>query len=100
MSTTIYSGLSDRPAMKIGGEDRPDWIIARSWQQLAQQCGIGFKLVKQTLEKTANALQQQAPIVAQEFQQTDQARVCIAAIQQLMQTRRQKLTASVNAAGL
>lgn len=100
MSTTIYPGLSDRPAMKIGGEDRPDWIIARSWQQLAQQCGIGFKLVKQTLEKTANALQQQAPIVVQEFQQTDKARACIAAIEQLMQTRRQTITASVNAAGL
>ncbi len=100
MSTTIYPGLSDRPAMKIGGEDRPDWIIARSWQQLAQQCGIGFKLVKQTLDKTATALQQQAPIIAQEFQQTDQARACITAIQQLMQTRRQTITASVNAAGL
>jgi len=100
LSTTIYPGLSERPAMKIGGEDRPQWIIARSWQQLADDCGIGFKLLKQTLDKTAAALQQHAPIVAQEFQHTEQARACIAAIEQLMQTRRKKVTDSFNAAGL
>lgn len=100
MSTSIYPGLSQRPAMKIGGEERPDWIIARSWQQLAVDCGIGFKLVKQTLDKTAAALQQRVPIVTQDFQQTEQARSCIAAIEQLMLVRRQKITDSFNAAGL
>lgn len=35
MRTAIYSELSERPAMKIGGEDQPKWIIARSWEKLA-----------------------------------------------------------------
>jgi len=100
MSTTIYPGLSERPAMKIGGEDRPQWIIAHSWQKMAEECGIGFKLVKQSLEKTANLLEQHAPVVAEQFHQTDTAHACVVAIQDMIGKRTQKIRKGFSAAGI
>lgn len=98
MSTAIYPGLSERPAMKIGGEDRPQWIIARSWEKLSTDCGIGFKLVKQTLEKMSRTLLEQAPEVARYFEQTQQAREVIAAIEQVIAQRINKIESGFNAA--
>ncbi|MGB0713209.1 MAG: type II toxin-antitoxin system HipA family toxin [Gammaproteobacteria bacterium] len=49
MSTAVYPGLSERMAMRVGGEDRPDWIIERRWRGFADEVGIGFKLLHQTL---------------------------------------------------
>jgi serine/threonine-protein kinase HipA len=100
MSTAIYPGLSDKPAMKIGGEDRPQWIIARSWQTLAQESGVGFKLVKQTLEKFSRALEQHAPILAKEFKHSELASEVTTAIQTVIHQRSEKVHTSFNAAGL
>ena len=84
--------------MKIGGEDRPQWIIARSWEKLSANCGIGFKLVKQTLEKVSRTLQEQTPEVAEQFEHTQQAREAIAAIRQVIAQRIHKIEAGFNAA--
>ncbi len=69
MSTAIYPDLTNKPAMKIGGEDRYQWIIARSWQKFAEETGVSFKLVKQALEKMSENLAQKAPKLAQQFEQ-------------------------------
>lgn len=97
MSTAIYPELTDRPAMKIGGEDRPQWIIARSWEALANECGIGFKLVKQTLEKLSRALEQQAPAIANAFTQNG-ATALTTAVQQVIAQRSKKIETGFNAA--
>jgi len=67
MCTTVYDELTDRIAMKIGGEDRPDWIIARRWQQFAEDIDVGYKLVKQTLEKMSQKIIEEAKVVQKEF---------------------------------
>lgn len=97
MSTNIYPELTDRPAMKIGGEDRPQWIIARSWERLAAECGIGFKLVKQTLEKLSRALEEQAPLIADEFLQPGAVEVT-AEVQRVIAQRIKKFETGFNAA--
>lgn len=100
MSTAIYPGLSDKPAMKIGGEDRPDWIIARSWQQFSEETGIGFKMVKQTLEEMSDHLAQQAPPLAKQFSH-DYAETNVPnEIQQIIKQRSEKITNSFSAANL
>lgn len=68
MSTAVYPELNERLAMKIGGEDRPDWIIGRRWEQFAEDVGIGFKLVRQTLLSQSAALEAAAAAQAEEFQ--------------------------------
>lgn len=45
MCTGVYEGISDKFAMKIGNENRPQWIQPRHWQRLAETVGIGIKFV-------------------------------------------------------
>lgn len=96
MSTAIYPELTDRPAMKIGGEDRPNWIITRSWQRFAEQSGIGFKLVKQSIERIKTELQEKAQDVSQDFQQKE-ALAVYEAIQQVILKRGKKIDMSFSA---
>jgi len=49
LCTAIYEGLTDKLAMKIGGKDEPEWIIARYWQAFADDIEINYKLVKNRL---------------------------------------------------
>lgn len=45
MSTTIYPELDQKFAMKIGGENRHDWVMKRHWERLAEEAGVGTKAV-------------------------------------------------------
>ena len=67
MCTTAYEELTDRLAMKIGGDDRPDWIITRRWQQFAEDIDVGYKLVKQILESMSNQIVIEAKELQKEF---------------------------------
>jgi len=69
MSTAIYPDLTDKPAIKIGGEDQYQWIIARSWQKFSEEVGVSFKWVRQVLEKMSVNLAQQAPKLAGQFEE-------------------------------
>jgi serine/threonine-protein kinase HipA len=67
MSTAVYPGLAERLAMRIGGEDRPDWVIERRWQRFADEVGIGFKLVRQTLMHMKEQVSEEAQNLAIQF---------------------------------
>jgi serine/threonine-protein kinase HipA len=67
LSTVIYPELSERLAMKIGGEDRPKWIIARSWQKFSEETGIGFKIVKKRLLELGDQMLEQAELLKEDF---------------------------------
>jgi len=67
MSTAVYSDLTDKLAMKIGGDDRPDWIIARRWQQFAEDIGVSFKIVHQTLTGMSEKIIAESQALKQQF---------------------------------
>ncbi|GLQ00094.1 putative kinase Y4mE [Methylophaga thalassica] len=60
LSTAVYPELNAKMAMRIGGEDRPDWIIARRWQQFAKDIEIQDKLVRSRLQKMSQQIVEQA----------------------------------------
>ena len=39
-STHIYSNLSNRLAMSVGRDDRPDWLVPARWREFALNAGI------------------------------------------------------------
>ena len=86
--------------MKIGGEDRPKWIIERSWVKFAEEVEIGFKLVKQILEKMSDRLAQQAPQLAEQFSQEYGETDVPNKIQQVIHQRSKEVMSSFHAAGL
>ncbi len=49
-STHIYDHLNPRLAMRLGNEDRPDWLIPDRWREFADQAGIKAKYLLHMLE--------------------------------------------------
>lgn len=67
MSTSVYEGLTPRLAMKIGGEDRPDWVIERRWEQFARDIGVGYKMVRQVLLEMSKKITTEANTLKEGF---------------------------------
>ncbi len=49
LCTAIYETLSQKLAMKIGGENRPEWVMARHWERFAQEVKINYPVLKKRL---------------------------------------------------
>lgn len=65
MCTAVYPELAKKIAMKIGGDDRPGWIIERRWQSFAEEIGIAYKLVLQRLIYMKEAVLDAATLLIQ-----------------------------------
>jgi len=51
MCTNIYKDLSQKLAMKIGGENRPEWIMERHWNSFAEEIKISKTVLRKRLTK-------------------------------------------------
>jgi len=49
LSTAVYKGLTTSLAMKIGGENRPDWVQERHWAKFAVASGTNPRIVWQRM---------------------------------------------------
>ncbi len=49
LCTNIYEDLSQKLAMKIGGEDRPEWIMERHWKRFAEELKVNNPILKKRL---------------------------------------------------
>ena len=67
MSTKVYPGLSGKLAMKIGGENRPDWIMRRHWERLAAEAEVGAKAVIGLCMESSETLPAAAGKLAKDF---------------------------------
>lgn len=70
ISTVIYENLSDRFAMRIGGENRPAWIQQRHWKRLADSLSIKHGLVFHVLGGMAGEISSKAEAAAEAFRGT------------------------------
>ena len=82
ISTIVYRDLTTSLAMKIGGENRPDWIKARHWNAFAKISGANPRIVQSrmaTLSKNiASAARTLLPVVARTQDETATLdRICV-----------------------
>jgi len=100
LSTAVYPGLTERLAMRIGGEERPDWIIERRWQQFARDADVAFKLVRRMLLQMKESVREEADRLAAQFR--DQHGPCpvIDQILSVIDARYRKLTRILAAASI
>jgi serine/threonine-protein kinase HipA len=68
--TRVYPDLTEKHAMKIGGENRPSWIHQRHWERFADAVAIKPNLVLKTLQVMAASVMPQAQQLAEAFQKT------------------------------
>jgi serine/threonine-protein kinase HipA len=67
LSTAVYPNLSRKMAMKIGDENRLDWIQARHWDRMAQAIEVKESLVRNYAVELAAALPQAARSLLSQF---------------------------------
>ncbi len=56
LCTNIYDGLSKKLAMKIGRENRPEWIMERHWDRFASDIDIRPVILKKQLTDFCNKI--------------------------------------------
>ena len=67
LCTKVYTDLTDKLAMKVGGENRPDWLQARHWKRLADDNAIKQHLVIRVLAQMIQDIVPKAEALATEF---------------------------------
>lgn len=65
--TMAYEELTEKLAMKIGGEKRVAWLGLRHWENFAETVEIKKTFVLKELAKMAEEIIQQAEVLAQSF---------------------------------
>lgn len=65
--STVYPDLTDRQAMRIGGENRPSWIQRKHWERFGEAIAIKPRLVLETLQDMTTAITPAAEGLAEEF---------------------------------
>ena len=65
VSTAVYPDLTDKLALKIGGENRSDWIRAGHWESLAKVSGANPRIVRQRMAELADSIVPAAREVAE-----------------------------------
>jgi len=98
MSTTVYPGLTDWLAMKTGGDDRRGWIIARRWQQFAEDIGVNYKIVHQTLTGMSEKIINESQVLKEAFTQQHGECKVIGDIIAIIEQRVHKVRSSLEAA--
>ena len=56
VATAAYGELTEKLALKIGGENRPEWIQKRHWDRLAAISGTNPRIVRLQIEKLASMI--------------------------------------------
>jgi serine/threonine-protein kinase HipA len=54
--TQVYPDLTDKQAMRIGGENRPSWIRQKHWEKLGEAVAIKPGLVLKTLKDMSGGI--------------------------------------------
>jgi serine/threonine-protein kinase HipA len=65
--TRVYPRLTDRLAMRIGGENRPLWIQPRHWERFSSEISIKFRLTLRTLKEMAQKITSNAGALVRDF---------------------------------
>jgi serine/threonine-protein kinase HipA len=87
LSTQVYPELSEKYAMKIGGENRADWLKLRHWEKLADALSLKKRFVFKTVRDTATTIISNAEIIAEDFRNSHEDVKIIAKILTLIQKR-------------
>ncbi|MBF6058069.1 type II toxin-antitoxin system HipA family toxin [Thiomicrorhabdus heinhorstiae] len=57
LSTQCYQELSDKFSMKIGGENRLEWLQKRHFERFADEVGVKFSLIQKEFKKLVNLIE-------------------------------------------
>ena len=65
--TQVYPDLTDKHAMRIGGENRPSWIRQKHWEKLGEAVTIKSSLVLKILKDMSGSIIPEAQVLMNDF---------------------------------
>lgn len=65
--TAVYPNLSRKLAFKIGGENRPKWLMPRHWQRFAEEIGFKPTLIDKTISEMSHRIEAALPEVCSDL---------------------------------
>lgn len=94
LATHIHAAQSERLAMHVGREDRPDWIRPARWHELAAELGVGSRYLLAVVRDVATRLPALAAAAVHELALDTRAPQTVSRMLKLMENRaRQTLIA-------
>lgn len=95
--TAIYEDLTSKLAMKIGGENRPQWIQERHWGKLAQDNNFNPKIISSLAHNILNKIFVASKNISQEILDIlPEDKKYLDKIHQVIETRAQKISKWIN----
>jgi serine/threonine-protein kinase HipA len=66
--TAVYPNLSQKLAFKIGGENRPKWLMAHHWHRFAEEIAVKPRFIDKLIAGMIEAIESALPNFAVELQ--------------------------------
>ena len=85
--TQVYPDLTDKHAMRIGGENRPSWIRQKHWEKLGEAVAIKSSLVLKTLKDMSGSIIPEAQVLMNDFKKAHGSSVIIEKIMAVIEKR-------------
>ena len=67
--TAVYPNLSQKLAFKVGGENRPKWLMARHWHRFAEEAAIKPKFIDKVMSEMIRQIESALPNVVAELKE-------------------------------
>lgn len=93
LSTAVYPNLTAKLALKIGGENRPEWLQKRHWEEFAGVSGANPRIVWMRMNELAQTAPQAAARLLGELDPPDGESDLVRRILQTLATSARRLTA-------
>jgi serine/threonine-protein kinase HipA len=87
LCTQVYPDLAEKYAMKIGGENRPDWLQLHHWERLADELSLKKRFVLDMIQRMTGTIIIEAEKLAGDFQREQGAKAIIEEILALIRKR-------------
>jgi len=91
LCTEVYPELADKLAMKIGGENRPDWLQKRHWERFAESVAMKPRFVLGRLRDVASRIAGEADALVHSLEQRSELVETASAISELAKKRAARL---------
>jgi serine/threonine-protein kinase HipA len=83
----VYPELTEKYALKIGGENRPDWLQLRHWEHLSDELSLKKRFVLDTIQRMAGMIVIEAEKMAEALRRGQDVQAIIEKIVALIRKR-------------
>ena len=82
LCTQAYPSLAEKLAMKIGGENRPDWLQERHWERFSDSVELKPRYVLDRVRNVASRIAVEADALVHRLEENGEFRATVGSIRE------------------